>query len=257
MQPNVYLYLHWAISVVVIAFLSYLLLSHLFGKLKRNIRLEGFESTIDLSGNSMVDVSNSQPTLMTDLSGSQITVMTGSDDKTVVAEKPVMTGSDDKSVMTGSIDKPVVPDKTVVADKPVVITASSSTSDTDKSTIMAELFENVNKQLDIVRTFKLSDTLVPIKIDKTPQDDVLILANLKLLVNNGVSKNELDLKEVYDKYIGNKAVLVLVSDLNSLNLVRVPDNLADLETTFLSRTKAIVDAHQKIIDKILDNKSKQ
>ena len=250
MQPNVYLYLHWAISVVVIAFLSYLLLSHLFGKLKRNIRLEGFESTTDVSGNSAVDVSNGQPTLMTDLSGSQVTVMTGSDDK------PVMTGSDDKPIVA---DKPLMTgsnDKTVVADKPVII-SSSSTSDTDKSTIMAELFENVNKQLDIVRTFKLSDTLVPIKIDKTPQDDVLILANLKLLVNNGVSKNELDLKEVYDKYIGNKAVPVLVSDLNSLNLVRVPDNLADLETTFLSRTKAIVDAHQKIIDKILDNKSKQ
>ena len=233
MHPNVYLYLHWTISVVVILFLSYLLFNHLFGKMKRNIRLEGFESTTDVSGNeqtAMVDGSGN-PTIMADGSGNPTIMADGS-----AADKPAISGS--------------------VADKPVT-SVSSSALDTDKSTVMAELFENVNKQMDIVRTFKLSDTLVPVLIDKTPQEDVLILANLKLLVNNGVSKNELDLKEVYDKYIGNKAVPVLVSDMNSLNLVKVPENVADLETTFLTRTKAIVDAHQKIIDKILDNKSKQ
>jgi hypothetical protein len=258
--------LHWAISVVVIAFLSYLLLSHLFGKLKRNIRLEGFESATDVSGSeatTMGDLSGNEPAATDKLavSGSAADV-----DKVAVSgsaadvDKVAVSGSaadSDKLAVSGSTTDVVkVAVSGSAADKPLV-TLSSSTSDTDKSTIMADLFENVNKQLDVVRTFKLSDTLVPVKIDKTPQDDVLILANLKLLVNNGVSKNELDLKEVYDKYIGNKAVPVLVSDMNSLNLVRVPDNIADLETTFLSRTKAIVDAHQKIIDKILDNKSKQ
>ena len=243
MHPNVYLYLHWTISVVVILFLSYLLFNHLFGKMKRNIRLEGFESTTDVSGNeqtAMVDGSGN-PTIMADGSGNPTIMADGSGNPTIMADGSAA----DKPAISGS-----------VADKPVT-SVSSSALDTDKSTVMAELFENVNKQMDIVRTFKLSDTLVPVLIDKTPQEDVLILANLKLLVNNGVSKNELDLKEVYDKYIGNKAVPVLVSDMNSLNLVKVPENVADLETTFLTRTKAIVDAHQKIIDKILDNKSKQ
>jgi hypothetical protein len=130
-------------------------------------------------------------------------------------------------------------------------------SDTDKSTLMAELFENVNKQMDIIRTIKLSDKLIPIKIDKTPLEAVLILANLKLLINNGIYKNELDLKEIYDKYIGNKAIQLLTSDINSVKLETPHDDISTLETKFLSRSKSIVDAHQKIIDKILDNKSKE
>jgi hypothetical protein len=255
MHPNVYLYLHWAISVVVISFLAYLLFHPLFGKMKRKIRLEGFESTGDVSPTSSgsADLSGNQIASTTELSVVEKTELSGSDNNPVLsgsADKPALSSSADKPTLSSSADKPTLSNS---ADKPTVTVAT----DTDKSTIMAELFENVNKQMDIVRTFKLSDTLVPILIDKAPQEDVLILANLKLLVNNGVSKNELDLKEVYDKYIGNKAVAVLVSDMNSLNLVKVPDNVADLETIFLFRTKAIVDAHQKIIDKILDNKSKQ
>ena len=250
MHPNVYLYLHWTISIVVIAFLAYLLFNHFLGKMKRNIRLEGFESTSDVSGNqttesepSVDSSTNKIPTSIAsgDVSGNQIAS---------VSDNPALSGSSDKASSEVSSEASSEASSSVT-------TNSNSTSDTDKSNLMSDLFETVNKQMDIIRTFKLSDTLVPVKIDKTPQEDILILANLKLLVNNGVSKNELDLKEVYDKYIGNKAVQVLVSDLNSLNLVKAPDNVADLETTFLSRTKAIVDAHQKIIDNILDNKSKQ
>jgi hypothetical protein len=200
--------------------------------MKRNIRLEGFESTVDGSGNQITksepSVESSSSTVSiaippSDVSGNQIAS---------VSDIPLISGSAEVS------------------------TSKTVTTDVDNSGLMADLFENVNKQMDIIRTFKLSDTLVPVKIDKTHQEDVLILANLKLLVNNGVSKNELDLKEVYDKYIGNKTVQVLVSDINSLNIVKVPENVAQLDTTFLARTKAIVDAHQNIIDKILDNKSK-
>jgi hypothetical protein len=82
--------------------------------------------------------------------------------------------------------------------------------------------------------------------------------NLKLLINNGVYKNEMDLKEMYDKYIGNKAVQLLLSDINSVNMDTgsTPD-IESLETQFLSRCKSIVDGHQNIIDKILENKSKE
>jgi hypothetical protein len=239
MHPNVYLYLHWTISIVVIAFLAYLLFNHFLGKMKRNIRLEGFESTSDVSGNQTTE---SEPSI--DSSTNKLPTSIASGD---VSGNQIASVSDKASSSEASSSEA----------SSSVTTNSNSTSDADKSSLMSDLFETVNKQMDIIRTFKLSDTLVPVKIDKTPQEDILILANLKLLVNNGVSKNELDLKEVYDKYIGNKAVQVLVSDLNSLNLVKAPDNVADLETTFLSRTKGIVDAHQKIIDNILDNKSKQ
>ena len=131
-------------------------------------------------------------------------------------------------------------------------------SDTDKSTIMADLFEKVNTQMDTIRTIKLSDKFTPINIDKTASEPFVILMNLKLLINNGVYKNEMDLKEMYDKYIGNKGVQLLLSDINSVNMDTgsTPD-IESLETQFLSRCKSIVDGHQNIIDKILENKSKE
>ena len=139
-------------------------------------------------------------------------------------------------------------------------TASATTqvSDTDKSTIMADLFEKVNTQMDTIRTIKLSDKFTPINIDKTASEPFVILMNLKLLINNGVYKNEMDLKEMYDKYIGNKAVQLLLSDINSVNMDTgsTPD-IGSLETQFLSRCKSIVDGHQNIIDKVLENKSKE
>jgi hypothetical protein len=131
-----------------------------------------------------------------------------------------------------------------------------SSAETDKATMMTDLFESVNKQMDIIRTLKLSENMIPIKIDKSVPETLLILANLKLLINNGVYKNELDLKEIYDKYIGNKAVQLLASDINSLNMASL-ESVSKSETTYLSRTKSVVDGHQKIIDKILENKSKE
>lgn len=153
-----------------------------------------------------------------------------------------------------SIDKSV---PVVLENKSVPVVEDTTDSDTDKSTLMVELFENVNKQMDMIRTLKLGDKIIPITIDKTPSENVLVLANLKLLINNGVYKNELDLKEVYDKYIGNKAIKLLTSDINSVNLDKPSDNISTLETKFLARCKSVVDAHQQVLNKIFDNKSKQ
>jgi hypothetical protein len=149
-----------------------------------------------------------------------------------------------------------------VVDKPLTtadpsVPVDSTDSDTDKSTLMVELFENVNKQMDMIRTLKLGDKIIPITIDKTPSENVLVLANLKLLINNGIYKNELNLKEVYDKYIGNKAIQLLTSDINSVNLDKPPNDISTLETKFLARCKSVVDAHQKVLNKIFDNKSKE
>ena len=149
-----------------------------------------------------------------------------------------------------------------VASAPVatapVATAPVATSETDKSTMMADLFEKVNTQMDMIRTVKLSDKFTPINIDKTVSEPFAILMNLKLLINNGIYKNEMDLKEMYDKYIGNKGVQLLVSDINSVNMDTgsTPD-IGSLETSFLTRCKSIVDGHQNIIDKLLENKNKQ
>jgi hypothetical protein len=132
----------------------------------------------------------------------------------------------------------------------------SEIPDTEKSTMMVDLFEKVNNQMDTIRTMKLSDSFVPINIDKTASEPFVILMNLKLLINNGIYKNELDLKEMYDKYIGNKAIQVLTSDINSVNM-ESSTNIGSLESSFLTRCQSIVTAHQTVIDKILENQTKE
>jgi hypothetical protein len=152
------------------------------------------------------------------------------------------------------------------------VSESVEDDSTQKSTQMADLFEQVNTQMDVLRTLKLSDTYLPISLDKTAQEPYVILSNLRLLINNGVYKNELDIKDLNDKYIGNKGVQLLASDINSVNMESSPggtegstsreqsslvEEVRANETAFLKRTQTIVDAHQKLIDKILESKSKE
>lgn len=227
MNPNEYYsYLNLVVSIAIILFLSYMIMNHLFKKFfRQSIRVEGFDSA-----------GEDTPTTVTDNS--------------VTVENKPLTANNSITVE----NKPLTADNPVNTSVPV---ADTTDLDTDKSTLMVELFENVNKQMDMIRTLKLGDKIIPIKIDKTPSENVLVLANLKLLINNGVYKNELDLKEVYDKYIGNKAIQLLTSDINSLNLDKPPNDISTLETKFLARCKSVVDAHQKVINKIFDNKSKE
>ena len=207
------------LSVIIITFLLFMIVNHIFKHAGWNIiSLEGFETPAE------------EPTAETRVEETK---------PTVDESKPKVDGSKVEET------KPIVSETTL-----------PDASETDKSTTMTDLFESVNKQMDIIRTLKLSENMIPIKIDKAVSDTQLILANLKMLINNGVYKNELDLKEVYDKYIGNKAVQLLASDINSLNMESL-ENVSALETMYLTRTKSVVDGHQKIIDKILENKSKE
>jgi hypothetical protein len=228
MNPNEYFrHLNLVVSVAIILFLSYMIMNHLFKKFfRRSIRVEGFDSASETE----------LPSSETELPSSETELSSGETE-------------------LSSSETELPSSETKLSDNRV--TEDTTESDTDKSTLMVELFENVNKQMDMIRTLKLGDKIIPINIDKTPSENVLVLANLKLLINNGVYKNELDLKEVYDKYIGNKAIQLLTSDINSLNLEKPPDNISTLETKFLTRCKSVVDAHQKILNKIFDNKSKE
>ena len=139
-----------------------------------------------------------------------------------------------------------------------ILEGFDSDDSTEKSTQMAELFERVNTQMDVLRTMKLSDSYLPISLDKTAQEPYVLLANLRLLINNGIYKNELDIKDLNDKYIGNKGVQLLASDINSVNMESSPvEEVKANETAFLKRAQTIVDAHQKLIDKMLESKSKE
>jgi hypothetical protein len=221
-------YFEKILSIAIIAFLLFMILNHLY----RRYYLEGFET---------------EPPASEEPKVSEQTVPEPKVSEQTVPEQTVP----EPKVSEQTVPEPKVSEQTVPEQTPI---STDSETDTDKATTMADLFEKVNKQMDMIRTLKLSEKLVPVNIDKKVPEHSIILANLKLLINNGVNKNELDLKEIYDKYIGNKAIALLTSDINSVDLEQPHE---DLEATFLSRTKAVVDGHQKIIDKILENKSKE
>jgi hypothetical protein len=63
---------------------------------------------------------------------------------------------------------------------------------------------------------------------------------------------------MYNKYIGNRAIQVLASDINSINMNSSSDlSIESLESSFLTRCKSIVAGHQTIIDQIIENQSKE
>jgi hypothetical protein len=125
------------------------------------------------------------------------------------------------------------------------------------SSDVSELFERVNRQSDVIRTFKgLFTPIVPLKIDGTGDQRIILLKNIKLLLNNGVFKNETDLKDY--EYFGNKAINTLVSEVNNLNL-ESPASILDIdkkEVDYANRTREIIEEHKKIIDLELKRRAK-
>jgi hypothetical protein len=261
------------ISVILIIFLSLIIISHFFkGWFKLNpfyrnkILLEGFE--MDTSGNKM---NESSATPSTSDSAKEAVIPSANEPSAnepsanePSANAPSTTTPASATATTPSDAKPTIVSAPATSANPTTATAPATPSasadsamDTEKATIVADLFEKVNTQMDIIRTIRLSDKFVPINIDKTASEPFVILMNLKLLINNGIYKNEMDLRELYDKYMGNKAIQVITSDINSVNMDSRMQDIGTLETSFLSRCQSIVDGHQKIIDKILENKSKE
>ncbi len=129
--------------------------------------------------------------------------------------------------------------------------------DVDKPIELAAAFEKVNKQTDMIRTLnEVAEPVTPLKIDKSGDAEFLVLSNLKLLVNNGISKNEASLKAVYDQYIGNREVSLLATDMNSLKIEKAnADALHKQEIAIICRAKVIIEGHQTLIDRILEKGS--
>lgn len=233
--------IHTIVSILIMVFLAFVIINHFFKDLfklipfyRNNILLEGFDVVADPSG-------NPAPAVATPAAPSAPSANAAAPSATPSAPANATAAS----VQTPSVQTPSAP-------------APAEIPDTEKSTIMVDLFEKVNNHMDTIRTMKLSSSFVPINIDKTASEPFVILMNLKLLINNGIYKNELDLKEMYDKYIGNKAIQVLTSDINSVNMnSNSNENIGSLESSFLTRCRNIVAAHQTIIDQILENKSKE
>ena len=98
-----------------------------------------------------------------------------------------------------------------------VVDESCDIKDANKPIELAAAFERVNKQTDMIRSLTEStEPAVPLKIDKNGDPEYLVITNLKLLMNNGIEKNEASLKAVYDQYIGNREITLLTTELNSI-----------------------------------------
>lgn len=173
-------------------------------------------------------------------------------------------------------------------------TAPSSTQEPlENSEIIADLFDKVNKQTDIIRTLKepYTEQIKTVSYDRDLSGNMIILSNLKTLVNVGVATNDKDLKtnagiaKVY-QYGGNDTIDELIADLASLddlkltgmlNLTKTPlcDSIAsatdketcvskakklqlkEIEKGYLKRVSTVVDSHQRILDRILEKQSTQ
>jgi hypothetical protein len=165
------------------------------------------------------------------------------------------------------------------------IDESCDIKDATKPIELAAAFEKVNKQTDMIRSLTEStEPAVPLKIDKNGDPEYLVITNLKLLINNGIGKNEASLKAVYDQYIGNREITLLTTELNSIKtdaaalqedsktqsviqspfaikvpaaLPAVPDPVAihGKEVGLMCRMKTIIDGHQALLDRILEKKS--
>lgn len=154
--------------------------------------------------------------------------------------------------------KPAATEETLEPSVKATITTEESKQPTKiTSSDVSELFERVNTQSDIIRTFKGSfDPIIPLKIDGTGDQRIILLKNIKLLLNNGVFKNETDLKDY--EYFGNKAINTLVSEVNNLNL-ESPTSISDIdkkEVDYANRTRDIIEEHKKIIDLELKRRAK-
>jgi hypothetical protein len=166
-----------------------------------------------------------------------------------------------------------------------VVDESCDIKDANKPIELAAAFERVNKQTDMIRSLTEStEPAVPLKIDKNGDPEYLVITNLKLLMNNGIGKNEASLKAVYDQYIGNREITLLTTELNSIKTDAAalqadlktqsvmqspfsikapvalpaaldPNAIHGKEIGLMCRMKTIIDGHQALLDRILEKKS--
>lgn len=167
---------------------------------------------------------------------------------------------------------------------------------TENATNITELFDKVNVQTDIIRTLKqpYSDKYDVVKYDPTIGDEntdinTTIFSNLTTLLRNAIQKNDEDMKtnsgitSIF-QYSGNDSIGELINELTMLtadNIKKKHEAVSTascttgegvektscinkiykqfdrkMEADYIKRVMKIVDAHQKIIDRILEKKSK-
>ena len=104
--------------------------------------------------------------------------------------------------------------ETVAPSTPKIDYASQISND------MSEIFEKVNKQLEITKTIKIpiSTDAITISYNRNLAPKMQIYGNLSTLMNDGVMRVEQDLKNVQTyQYIGNASVQNIADELAKIN----------------------------------------
>lgn len=167
---------------------------------------------------------------------------------------------------------------------------------TMNSTNITELFDKVNTQTDIIRTLKqpYSDKFQTVKFDSSIGNsdadiNTVIFSNLIAILRSAIQTNDNDLKSnpgitEFFQYSGNESIGELINELSLMtadNIKKKHDGVTTvsctvtdaaekvacvskiykqfdrkMESDYINRVMAIVDAHQRIIDRILEKKSK-
>ena len=162
---------------------------------------------------------------------------------------------------------------------------------TENSENTANLFDKVNLQLDQIRTLKepYSEIVKTVNFNRDLSGNMLILSNLKTLVNMGIVNNDNDLQTnpgitKLFQYGGNDSIAEIIADMATLDEAKLTElckkkNISEcdkiesatdratcvakiqkqcrqeIEASYIKRITTIVNGHQRIIDRVLKKES--
>ena len=180
--------------------------------------------------------------------------------------------------------------KTTPTTTPTTPTEASDYA-TENSENTANLFDKVNLQLDQIRTLKepYSEIVKTVNFNRDLSGNMLILSNLKTLVNTGIANNDQDLQKnpgitKLFQYGGNDSIAEIIADMATLDEAKLTElckkqNMSEcdkiesatdratcvakiqkqcrqeIEASYIKRITTIVNGHQRIIDRVLKKES--
>jgi hypothetical protein len=188
---------------------------------------------------------------------------------------------------------PTTPTTSVAPTTPTTPVAPTEAPDyaTENSENTANLFDKVNAQMDKIRTLKepYSEIVKTVNFNRDLSGNMLILSNLKTLVNMGIVNNDKDLQTnpgitKLFQYGGNDSISEIIADMATLDEAKLAElckkkNMSEcdkiesatdraacvakiqkqcqreIEASYIKRISGIVDGHQRIIDRVLKKES--
>lgn len=162
---------------------------------------------------------------------------------------------------------------------------------TENSENIANLFDKVNTQIDMIRTIKepYTESIATVKYNRDLSSNMIVFTNLQSLVNIGIAPNDKDLQTnpgivKLFQYGGNDSIGEIVADLASIDetkltelckkkdtslcdritseidratcLVKIQKQcVREIEATYIKRVKTVVEGHQRTLDRILKKQS--